>query len=173
MIRLRPFKTQRKPNSFIQTIHYMCLHDVIFSHCSIVLCGLLFPSSFFPPTSSSTYCIGLLHHLSLMCTCMCSFPPLSNNKSSHLAWLMLLKKVFPTPCNAGDTSNNGGVQNAFVKPSPRPRSKLSRTNTGSSDHSDDSLDSPKPKRVRHETEINCVDCTLSSLKNCPFIRIFL
>ena len=141
----------------------MCLHDVIFSHCSIVLCGLLFPSSFFPPTSSSTtYCIGLLHHLSLMCTCMCSFPPLSNNKSSNLAWLMLLKKVFPpTPCNAGDTSNNGGVQNAFVKPSPRPRSKLSRTNTGSSDHSDDSLDSPKPKRVRHETEINCVECTLS------------
>jgi len=57
------------------------------------------------------------------------------------------EKVFPTPCNAGDTSNNGGVQNAFVKPSPRPRSKLSRTNTGSSDHSDDSLDSPKPKRL--------------------------
>merc|ERR1719204_2919628 len=60
------------------------------------------------------------------------------------------EKVFPpTPCNAGNTSNNGGgVQNgAFVKPSPRPRSKLSRTNTGSSDHSDDSLDSPKPKRL--------------------------
>ena len=151
MIRLRPFKTQRKPNSFIQTIHYMCLHDVIFSHCSIVLCGL-FISLVLLPTNIIEYVLYWLITSSLSHVYLYVFfpPPLSNNKSSNLAWLMLLKKVFPPPpCNAGDTSNNGGVQNAFVKPSPRPRSKLSRTNTGSSDHSDDSLDSPKPKRVRN------------------------
>ena len=131
-------------------------------HCSV----WAFISLVLLPTNIIEYCVlywlitSSLSHVYLYVF----FPPLSNNKSSNLAWLMLLKKVFPTPCNAGDTSNNGGVQNAFVKPSPRPRSKLSRTNTGSSDHSDDSLDSPKPKRVRHETEINCVDYTLSPLK---------
>ena len=39
-------------------------------HCSV----WAFISLVLLPTNIIEYCIGLLHHLSLMCTCMCSFP---------------------------------------------------------------------------------------------------
>jgi len=40
------------------------------------------------------------------------------------------------------------ADSTFVKPSPRPRTKVSRvTSNGASEQSDDSMDSPKPKRL--------------------------